>query len=381
MEPLSTAELKSLMLERAPRCVSIYLASQRAGTGMAHDQLQLRALLRQAEGTLKAEGRPGAEIAALLQPAHRLLTDSYFWRHVSDGLALFLAPHRHWVWRLPRAFDDQCTVAHRFQVKPLLALLSQELTFYLLALSQKSVRLFRGTRHALSELEALPFSLKDTHRFDTWQKEVRTRSGAPVGAGRWSAIFYGSGGGAEIYKDEVQQFCHHIEHAVTERLSAEHAPLVLAGVDYLVAMYRSLNRYPHLIEGEITGNPDRLSSESLQAHAWPIVQPLLQHRQTQALAEYCQRASTRRATHDLRKVVRAAHRGQVQTLFVADGREQWGVFDPETQAIHLFEAATPDADDLLNLAAIETLAAQGTVFLLPTAAMPDKADLAAILRY
>lgn len=381
MESLTTPELKALMLEQAPRCISIYLSTQRAGLEMAHDQLRLRAFLQRAEETLKAEDWPQADVATLTQPAYQLLTDSDFWRHLGDGLALFLAPHRHWVWRLPHEFDDQCLVASRFQVKPLLAWLSEELTFYLLTLSQKSVRLFRGTHSELTELETLPYNFKDSQHFDTWQKEVRTRSGAPVGAGRWSAIFYGSGGGAETYKAEVQQFCHQIEHAVSERLRAEHTPLVLAGVDYLVAMYRTLNHYPHVVEGEITGNPDRLNPESLHARAWPLVQPLIRQRQAQALAQYRKLSSTHHVTHNLRKVVRGAHLGQVQTLFIAEGREQWGIFEPETQAIHLLEAPNPGADDLLNLAAIETLASQGTVYFLPVAEMPQQAELAALLRY
>jgi hypothetical protein len=92
-------------------------------------------------------------------------------------------------------------------------------------------------------------------------------------------------------------------------------------------------------------------------------------------------SSTRRVTDDLRKALRAAHRGQVQTLFVAADQEVWGTFDPDTQAIRTHLSPAPTADELLNLAAIKTYASGGAVYVLPASERPTASPLAALLRY
>ncbi|MGH8601563.1 MAG: hypothetical protein ACREXR_01905, partial [Gammaproteobacteria bacterium] len=43
-------------------------------------------------------------------------------------------------------------VEHRFHLKPLFPLISGDGTFYLLALSQNEVRLFKGSRYHINEL-------------------------------------------------------------------------------------------------------------------------------------------------------------------------------------------------------------------------------------
>lgn len=383
MNYLSAIDLKALVLEQAERCVSLYLPTDPLGRDIPRDQLRLRNLAREAESHLLTLGARAPEVKALWQPIHDLLADSFFWRHLGHGLAVFRSPRVFHAFCLPLSFEPRWVVAHRFHIKPLLPLLSQAITFYVLALSQKAVRLFRGTPEALTEiqLDHLPHSVAEALRIDTPDKEVRVRAAGSVAGTRRTGIFYGSGGGAEAYKDELAQFCRQIESGVREWLEAEQAPLVLAGVDYVVALYREVNRYPRLMDGEIIGNPDRLGPEALHTQAWQVLQPYLRRKQAEAVAVYHNLAGTRRVSSDVRHVVPAAYAGQVQTLFVAVDREQWGQFDPATQSLHLWEAPSPEMDDLLDLAAVQTLLTGGAVYAVPIREMPDEAPLAAVLRY
>ncbi len=384
MNRILPSDWKKLLAVEGPGCVSLYLPTHRNATNTPADQLRLRNNLRDAETRLAAAGWRAPDIAARLAPGYQLLSDSYFWRHLNDGLALFLTPEGALPYCLSVAFTEKLNVARRLNLTPLWPLLHVDGVFYVLALSQNSVRLFRGTYWELDAvpLEGLPHNLAEALRFDSFQKEVRFRPGVPRGPGRrWSAIFYGSGGGDETYKEELAQYCHQIDHGLREWLKAETALLVLAGVEYLTNLYRGQSRYPHLAETAINGNPDRLSLEALHEQAWAIVAPRFQQRQVAALAAYRRLSSTPRATNDLCKALRAAHRGQVQTLFVAADQEVWGTFDPDTQAIQTHLPPTPTADELLNLAAIKTYASGGAVYVLPASEMPTASPLAALLRY
>jgi len=101
MNTLSKDELKRLAEEQAGLCVSIFMPAHRVGPETQQDPIRFRNLLRDAEERLIAEGLRVPDARKLLTPAQKLLADGFFWRHLSDGLALFLSPNvfRYYVCR------------------------------------------------------------------------------------------------------------------------------------------------------------------------------------------------------------------------------------------------------------------------------------------
>jgi hypothetical protein len=131
-------------------------------------------------------------------------------------------------------------------------------------------------------------------------------------------------------------------------------------VDYLLPIYREANTYPHLLEEGIEGNPDRLSGQELHDRAWALVGPRFDRKQKQAADQYRQLAGTGRTASELEQVVTAAHRGEVETLFVALGRHRWGRFDAEAGRVEEHEPPQPGDEDLLNCAAVHAQRHGGT---------------------
>jgi hypothetical protein len=68
-------------------------------------------------------------------------------------------------------------------------------------------------------------------------------------------------------------------------------------------------------------------------------------------------------------------------LFVPVGVQRWGRVDRDTGAVALHAEAQRDDEDLLNVAAVETLLSSGTVYAVDPDEMPDAAAIAAVLRY
>jgi hypothetical protein len=83
----------------------------------------------------------------------------------------------------------------------------------------------------------------------------------------------------------------------------------------------------------------------------------------------------------VQKAVLAAHHGRIETLFVAVGVQVWGGFDPEKDRVEVHRSPEPGDEDLLDLAAIQTLLKSGTVYAVAPEEVPDQALLAAVLRY
>jgi hypothetical protein len=285
--------------------------------------------------------------------------------------------------RVPIRFDELVVVAPSFHLKPLLALLTGDGLFYVLALSQNQVRLLAGTRDHLGEVELpdSPKSLADALRYDDPERQLQFHTGTPGAGGRRGAMFHGHGTGIDDAKENILRFCQQVDRAVARFIRDGAAPLVLASVDYLASIYRAASTYPSLLEAAVAGNPEGLRPDELHARAWPLVEPQFRRDRERAAARYRELTGTGRTSREVTEVVPAARDGRVDVLFVAVGVRIWGTFAPDARAVELGDEAPGRNEDLLNLAAIHTLLNRGTVYAVAPGEMPDGAPVAAVLRH
>jgi hypothetical protein len=378
MDLLTKDDLKVLLLKGRPPCVSFFLPTHRGG-GEA-DPIGWKNLLGRAEEGLARRGLRPAQARELLGPARYLLDDAAFWKTTSDGLAYFVSPGAVRSYRLPTPFAEQVVVGDRFHVSPLLPLLSGDGRYYVLALSQNRVRLLQGTALGLHEVDVagLPTSLAQALRFHDRDELLIFHTHPALKLGRWGAIFSGQGVGIDDHKDDLLLYFRQIDRGLHHVLRDEHAPLVLASVDYLWPIYHEANTYAQLLEHGVPGNPDRLSEKELHEKAWAVVKPAFEQAEALAAAQYAQLAGTGRTANDLAAVVRTAYGGRVAVLFVGRGRERPGRFDPAGGTVEVHETPCPGDEDLLNCAATYTLLHGGLVYMTDPAKVPGGGPLAAV---
>jgi hypothetical protein len=388
MDILTRAELEQLMRKEQQGCVSIYMPTHRTGMNAQQDPIRLKNLLREAEKQLSAQGIGRREVQKMLEPASMLLQDSTFWQHQSDGLAIFISSNRVRRYRLPLNFEEFVAAMDHFHIKPLLPLFTGDGQFYILALSQKEVRLLNGTRDSVSEVDIgqVGGSLAEAIPSVNHQMSMQLHSsGSTDGmSGSGSVTFHGQGGGSdESAKKELLRYFRLVSDGLTEFLQGDRAPLVLAGVEYLLPIYKEANAYPNLVDTVIKGNPDLLSADELHKSAWDILGSHFQAAQAEAVAQYQQLAgqASERVAATLEKIVPAASDGRVETLFVATGVLQWGVFDPVTNEVELHSQQEAGDEPLLDLAAVQTYLKGGVVYAMEPEKVPGGASAAAVLRY
>lgn len=377
-------DLRVLIDEATDPAVSIYMPTHRVGTEVQQDPIRFKNLLKDAESRLVERGLRGTDARKMLEPGRRLLDDEVFWQHQSDGLVVFTDPSGFRHYRLPYEFDELVVVADRFHVKPLLRLLSGDGRFYVLAISGKDVRLLQGTRHSVAEvdLENVPHGLMEALRFDDPEKQLQFHTTAQGAA----AIFHGQGVGTDAgrHKKDLLRYFQQVDRGLHELLHEDNAPLVLAGVEYLLPIYREANSYPHLLEEGMTGNPDDLAARELHDRAWEIVQPYFERSQEEQAAQYRHLKGTGRTADRIEEIVPAAYHGRIGSLFVQVGVQRWGAYEPNNGRVELHDDPSPDAADLLDLAAVQTLLHGGEVYAVEAEEMPDGRDtgpVAAIFRY
>lgn len=384
MDNLTLEDVKTLSRIRRGPYLSIYLATHRNGEEKRQDQIRLKNSLRQAEEQLTASGMRSPEAKDLLQPARDLLDDSAFWRSQGDGLALFRSPEVFRSYRLPRVFEDLTLIGPHFHIKPLLPLFCQDGRFFVLAFSEKEVRLFEGSERTFREVKApqAPGSLAEALKFDVPDKQTRFHTITATGhSDRGHAIYHGQGTGSSDDKDRIYRFFQAIDRGLQPLLKDEHAPLILAGVESRAPLYRQANTYPYLLDAVVAGNPQRLSDAELHRRAWEVARPHFDRGRQEAARQYRELAGTPRASNRLAEVLSAAHRGKVQFLFVPENGHQWGAFSPDNGETEVHPRAQPGDEDLLDRAALDTFNNRGMVYAVEAADMPDGGTVAAVYRY
>ncbi len=388
MDILTKADLELLICKSEHQCVSIYMPTHRTGVEIQQDPIRLKNLLGEAEKRLSDQGFGPRDVQKMLEPASKLLPASYFWQHQSDGLAIFLSANISNIYRLPLSFEELVLVDDHCYIKPLLPLFTGDGHFYILALSQNHIRLLNGTRTCVSEVEIgkVSGSLDEAISSDDHQVNLQLHTSGAVGGMTkdGSVTFHGQGGGSdESAKNALLRYFHLVDDGLGEFLQGDGAPLVLAGVEYLLPIYKEANTYPNLIDNVIAGNPDLISAEELHKSAWDILEPLFQAAQNEAVALYQQLAgqASERISDTLEKIVPAAIAGQIETLFVAAGVQQSGVFNLATNEIEIHDQPEAGDEHLLDLAAVQTYLKGGTVYVVEPEKVPGGTNIAAVLRY
>ena len=256
MDLFSKEELAELAQMQAEPCVSIFMPTFHVESELSQNPIRLKNLIRTAREQLHEAGHREAEVEVILKPLMSLVESNTFWLDQSDGFAAFLTPDESRVFRLPVNFGELVVTGRRFHLKPLFPLLAANNRFYVLALSKNRVRLYQGTHYSISVVESteIPESIMDV-LYD--EEEVRSLQHhvGNVAGGRHDAVFHGRGvtSDDEDHRahDKIVRFFREVDQGVRDTLGDETAPLVLAGVEYYLPLYKEVNGYKHLVDDTI----------------------------------------------------------------------------------------------------------------------------------
>jgi hypothetical protein len=361
--------------------VSMFMPTHRSGTGVETDRLRWKNLVSDVQSLL-AQRLRRPEVEALIAPARELYDAALDWQYMSDGLVMYLRDGWHRTFRIPARIPTLATVGDRLVMGPVLRLLSGDGHFLLLALSQRETRLMEGTRNTVEQVEltAVPAGLADVIE----PREPRSHTMArPAGAAERGgpAIFFGHGAGDQhVKQEEMMRFLRAVSTGLHEVLNGRNEPLVLVGVERLVAAYREVNTYGHTLRDAVIHSADEISADDLHRMAWPLVEERLRHERTQVIERFHELHGTGLASSDAETVAEAAAEGRVETLFVRADPWCWER-SPDSPALVELGADAGSADcERVDTAAVATLKASGRVFATSHQVVPER-EMAAILRY
>jgi hypothetical protein len=360
-------ELKALINARADACVSIYLPTTPLTQETGADRIALGNLTKAALAQLVDVGFDKRRLAALEEHLVDLADDDDFWKYQARSLAVLATPEGLQTFRLPNRLGEFVEVADRFHIKPLLRAITFPHEALVLAASQAGVRLVTVS-HDLPAAEVKVHGMPEGAADAVGRASVRDRSP--------SRRLHGSEG----QKVLLRAYARQIDGALRGILAGRELPLILAAVEPLASIVRSVITYPGLVAETIDQSPERLPDHELAALARPILDRVYADQVAAARALFDERVAAGRATTELSDIARAATFGAVELLMVDIDVELHGTIGDDG-AVTLVEAADAVTYGILDEIAGRALLAGARVLAVRAGDLPSASPVAAILRY
>jgi hypothetical protein len=382
---LATAQDREWLLAAHDPAVTLYVATAPVVRAVGGNAAKTQNLYHMLEQRLQSSDLSPDRRQALLGSGELALSDADF-AALDPGFALFLAEDRSLILPLEEAPpQDLSAIGHRFLLRPILDRFGPRDRFHILAISAGGSRLIEATRshHHEVALPDLPQSLAQMAA----QSDVEvTRQANQPGRGgatdATSATRHAYESPAELHKTQLVDYIRHSVNAVRRHLAGDPAPVVLVAEPETAGQVRSLSAWPELLPDFVSRHPARMTDEELHAAALELL-PSEEQRAEPVLDRIQARLGTAEPTVaiKLEEILTAARDGRVDAVLVAADETIWGRFDEESGAVSASGTPTGDEEDLLNLAAVMTLATGGTAFSRPRARLPRMVPAAAALRY
>ncbi|HTR38694.1 MAG TPA: hypothetical protein VMH80_22465 [Bryobacteraceae bacterium] len=388
MTEIKTTEVTPLRLDNvyeilksAGPCLTLLLPAYRPGAQAKSMAAIIKTDLQEAGKQLRMRKIPETGIVDLLAPLEHFTEEEDFLAGTRCGRVVFRSPQVLRQFELTGPVSQALHVGASFYIRPLLNELHLPPEYYVLKLSKKRISLLRGAHLRAMEIslpKTIPANAEEVLEFEPPDHDLKNRSVVKGSVGQMGGVTFGTGSDHERQHTYLADFYKAVDRGLNEFLHLTKPPLVLAGVVEDAAAYRNISSYPNLLEQGIEGSPSgSISEEDLVQRALIIVQGDCDNRAAAELFDSRERVSPARFSTSFEKILHAAIEGRVHRLYLDESAKRFGAV-PEVKR---GGPSNWGDEDLLNLAAVETILQRGLVFSLPSNKMPDGAAAAAVLRF
>lgn len=379
MSLLSKEDFTSLALFNGDVCVSIFIPTQRGGKEVLEgkNQRHLKSQWKEVKNKLEKNGASKDRIENMSASISKLLHDGDFWRHQSDGLAVFLAENVFEYYTLPVNFEEYHYIGKEFYLKPLVPMFSGKGKFFILEVQPQNVAFYEATNHSITPIDVddlTPDRLEDRVGYDYEEKHLN--SDGVIGSQ------HGYNAATRDRKDEFLRFFRAVDKGIDKIIHNENVPLIVACEDSLFPIYQEANTYKHLYAECVPGNPnDNRNILELHAKALDQIRPHLDKEREEKMEAFKEEVPEKTLT-GITDILPSIYEGKVDTLFLENREDIFGTFNEDNMKVKIEDRQTENNTSLMNLAAKKVIAQGGSVYLIEPAFMPEKdSKMSALLRY
>ncbi len=355
---LTIKELKDIISES---CITIIMNTHRTKPDNLRDPINLKNLVSNAEERLLND--ESKKYARALVQRIKELEASIDHNYNLDSLVLFVNEDIAEYVRLPITVEDRVVIDHTFATRDLVRAMHMETNYYVLALSQRQVRLIEAFNDKVVQEVGGAFPIDNTQFYSTNKTEMSN---------------------ASRLTNLVGEFFNRVDKELNKVRQSHALPVLLCTEEGNFNEYLKIADQRHSIF-DFYLNMNRLEEKdhAIVREAWPLVRKYTEDKNNARVAELKRAVSTGKFLSDVTDIWRAINEGRIQTLFIEQGLFQPGFI--ETGNVTFASEADRDKKEVVDDIYDELIEANmnfgGDVVFLPKGELTDFNGFGAITRY
>ena len=148
---MNTTDIDQMVAEKEDPCISIVIPTHRYSTERRQDPKALEKAASKAKSLLQHSAWPKEKVLSLSNKIDAVLQNIDYIR-LQDGLAVFVSPNITKFFLLPFPVTEKIMLGKNFELRDLIYFNQFLKPYYLLAVSKKKIRLFRGEGRDIQEV-------------------------------------------------------------------------------------------------------------------------------------------------------------------------------------------------------------------------------------
>jgi len=343
---MSTSDIDLMLAEKGNPCVSIVISThQYTKDRMQNPELIQKAILK-ARKQLANSAWPKEKVRQLENRFNLILERIDFIR-LQEGLAIFISPNILKVYLLPFPVKEKVIVGHSFEIRDLVYYAQFLRPYYLLAVSKKKTRLFKGTGRDLQELTNDDFPRDYVEEYEYARPSLGSPSSPSLKAFEKDK--------SVVQETRLKSFLKSADQTLDKYLKGD-ALLFVAGVAEETASFEKVTQHLEKLAGKIDGNYDFDAIHPLAETAWKKMKDVVRASNEELLVRLQDEIGRKLAAVGIRHAWTAANEGKGLILLLEKDYDVMAYHYPDDRS-EIFlsspggktEVIVDAADDLIEI--------------------------------
>lgn len=340
---MNTSDIDLMLAEKGNPCISIVIPTHRYTRDRMQNPALIEKAIQKAKMFLANSAWPKEKIAQLESRFDSVLENVDYIR-LQEGLAIFISPNVSQIHLLPFHVKEKVVVGQKFELRDLIYYAQFLNPYFVLALSKKKVRLFKGTGRDLQEVTNNDFPRPYVEEFEYERPAIASSASQGLKAFERDKSIVQEMRTKHFFKDADETLNRYLK---------DDTRLFVAGVQEELANFQSISQHLGNVAGRIEGNYDFDAIHPLAEIAWKKMKEDIHDSHNQLLVKAKEDIGRNMMAEGIVNVWRAAALGLGLTLLLEKDYQVLAYYHPENDAeIHLTPPATrheilPNAADAL----------------------------------
>jgi hypothetical protein len=303
---MNKSDIDLMLAEKGSPCLSIVIPTQRYTKGRMQNSALIEKALLKAKKLLANGAWPTDKIKLLESKLDSMLAGLDYLR-LQEGLAIFISPNISRIFLLPFLVKEKVMVGKTFEVRDLFYFSQILKPYYLLTISKKRVRLFKGCGRDLQEIANNDFPKQYVEEYEYAHASVASSSSTGLKAFERDKSI--------MQETRMRGFFKQADHALDKYLKGDML-LFVAGVWEELTSFEQISDHVKRFAGKIPGNYDIDAVHPLAESVWKQIKNDVKASHTKLLVRLEEEIGKELATDGITNVWKAANEGKGLTLLL-----------------------------------------------------------------